>query len=68
MTVKIGDLNNVLQRISVAIGLIGELAYKSDNMDPIALGNLVELLKDSQGLLESAKDDMKNEGGVERLE
>ena len=70
MTVKIDDLNKVLQRISAAMGLVGNLAYKSEDMDPIALGNLVELLKDSQGLLESAKDDMKNEGGVdlERLE
>lgn len=42
MTVKIGDLNKVLQRISAAMGLVGKLTYKSEDMDPIALGNLVE--------------------------
>jgi hypothetical protein len=68
MTVKISDLNNVLQRISATMGLVDELTYKSDNINPITLGNLVKLLKNSQGLLESTKDDMKNKGNIERLE
>lgn len=70
MTVKIGDMNKVLQRIHAAMELVGKLAYKLEDLDEIAAGNLVDLLKDSQGILESAKDDMIEEGGTdtERLE
>ncbi|KAH8790886.1 hypothetical protein F5882DRAFT_377229 [Hyaloscypha sp. PMI_1271] len=66
MTVKISDLNKVLQRIHAAIGLVGKLAYKLEDLDEIAVGNLVDLLKDSQGILKSAKDDMIEEGGTDR--
>ena len=66
MTVKIGDLNEVLERIHAAMGLVGKLAYKKEDLDEIAVGNLVDLLKDSQGILKSAKYDMIEEGGIDR--
>jgi len=46
MTIKIDDLNEALQRIHAAIELVGKLKYQSEDSD------LVELLKDSQGILE----------------
>jgi hypothetical protein len=51
-------LNKVLQRIHAAIELV-------EKLDEIAVGNLVNLLKDSQGTLESVKDTML-EGGTDR--
>jgi hypothetical protein len=48
------------------MGLVGKLAYKLEDLDEIAVGNLVDLLKDSQGILKSAKDDMIEEGGTDR--
>jgi len=70
MTVKISDLNKALQRIYTTIGLVGKLAYKPEDLDQITVRNLVDFLKDSQGILESTKDDMIEEGRIdkERLE
>jgi hypothetical protein len=52
------------------MGLIGKLVYKLGDLDEITVGNFIDLLKDLQGILNSLKDDMKQEGGreVESLE
>ncbi|PVH67629.1 hypothetical protein DL98DRAFT_600290 [Cadophora sp. DSE1049] len=66
MTIKIGDMNEALHRIDTAIGLVMKLAYGSNDLDDITINNLVGLLKDSRGILDSAKDDMRAEGGRDR--
>jgi hypothetical protein len=48
------------------MGLVGKLAYKLEGLDKIAIGNLIDILKDSQGILESAKDDIIEEGRIDR--
>jgi hypothetical protein len=64
MTVKIGDLNAVLERIYAVMKLEGKLPYNLENLDQIA--NLSDLLKDVKGILQSAKHDMIAEGGTDR--
>ena len=66
MTIKIGDVNNVLQQIYATLGHLRSLAYESDNFYKIAVANIVDLVKDSQGMLGSVIDDMGAEGGRDR--
>jgi hypothetical protein len=49
---------------------VSKLAYKLKDLDKIATRNLVDLLKDLQGILKSAKDDIIEEGRIDtkRLE
>lgn len=48
------------------MGLVDKLACEPENLDEIAAGNLVDLLKDSQEILESVKDDMIEEYRTDR--
>jgi hypothetical protein len=41
------------------MGLVGKLAYKLEGLDKIAIGNLIDIL-------ESAKDDIIEEGRIDR--
>ena len=66
MTIKIGDMNEALHRIDAAIGLVMKLAYESNDLDNVTINNLVGLLKNSRAILDSAKDDMRAEGGIDR--
>ncbi|KAH9205166.1 hypothetical protein DL95DRAFT_397897 [Leptodontidium sp. 2 PMI_412] len=66
MTIKIGDMNEALHRIDAAIGLVMKLAYGSNDLDNVTINNLVGLLKNSRAILDSAKDDMRAEGGIDR--
>ncbi|KAH6704166.1 hypothetical protein BKA61DRAFT_680419 [Leptodontidium sp. MPI-SDFR-AT-0119] len=66
MTIKIGDMNEALHRIDAAIGLVVGLAYGSNDLDSVTINNLVDLLKNSRAILDSAKDDMRAEGGIDR--
>jgi hypothetical protein len=59
-------VDKVLQRIHAAMALVGKLTYEPEDLDEITAGNLVDLLKDSQEILESAKDDMTEERGTDR--
>ena len=45
---------------------MGKLAYKLKDLNKIIIGNLVDLLKNSQGILESAKDNIIEEGGIDK--
>ncbi|CZT53521.1 uncharacterized protein RSE6_15141 [Rhynchosporium secalis] len=67
MTLKIGEMNEAVDRIDTAIGLAMNLSYGSNNMDNITIEyNLIDLLKELREILESAKDDMRAEGGRDR--
>ncbi|KAH7378946.1 hypothetical protein BKA64DRAFT_714117 [Cadophora sp. MPI-SDFR-AT-0126] len=66
MTIKIGDMNEALHRIDAAIGLVMKLAYGSNDLGNVTISNLVGLLKNSRAILDSAKDDMRAEGGRDR--
>ncbi|KAH7370281.1 hypothetical protein BKA65DRAFT_544992 [Rhexocercosporidium sp. MPI-PUGE-AT-0058] len=66
MTVKIGDMNEALHRIDAAIGLVMKLAYGSNDLNNVIINNLDGLLKSSREILDSAKDDIRAEGGINR--
>ncbi|CZS99480.1 uncharacterized protein RAG0_07836 [Rhynchosporium agropyri] len=67
ITLKIGEMNEVVNRIDTAIDLVMKLLYGSNNIDNITIEyNLIDLLKESREILDSAKDDMRAEGGRDR--
>ena len=67
MTIKIGEMNEVLQRIDTAIGVVKMLSNGSNDLGNIITEyNLIDLLKESRAILDDAKDDIKTKGGRDK--
>ena len=67
MTIKIGEMNEVLHRIDTAIGLVMKTSYGSNDLGNIITEyNLIDLLKESRAILDDAKDDIKTKGGRDK--
>jgi len=67
MTIKISKMNEVFYRIDIAIGLVMKTLYGLNDLDNFAIEyNLIDLFKESRGILDNVKNDMKTEGERDR--